>query len=167
LLPTPRLQSDTRFFKLIDQEKILVTREDIPGALVLDSEHVSSKHAFIWKNLDRWCVEDLESKNGTFLNGVKLDSNRLMELKNMDQLRFGEYVFTFVDEAFDSPEFAPIRNAAILDEVLNYTLRQNTYTKFFDCREAYESYLGKIGHETSIEEVNVVRRKLAEAFGIK
>jgi len=40
--------------------------------LVLDDEFASTRHARVSSRPDGWFVEDLGSRNGTFLNGVKL-----------------------------------------------------------------------------------------------
>ena len=43
-------------------------------------------------------VQDLNSTNGTFLNGLKLDSKKTYLLKNNDILKVGDLVFKFLDK---------------------------------------------------------------------
>lgn len=49
---------------------------------------VSRTHARIWLREDRWWIEDLGSKHGTWVNGVKLEYRR--QLNDGDVVRVGE-----------------------------------------------------------------------------
>lgn len=65
---------------------------------VLDDTSISKQHAcIIWKNY-QYYVKDLYSKNGTWLNSMKLDSTKIYRLLHKDVLRFASYSFTFYDE---------------------------------------------------------------------
>ena len=59
---------------------------------------LSRKHIhFIYKE-DGIQVQDLNSTNGTFLNGQKLDAEKTYLLKNNDILKIGDLVFKFMDK---------------------------------------------------------------------
>ncbi|MDE6475403.1 MAG: FHA domain-containing protein [Erysipelotrichaceae bacterium] len=65
---------------------------------VLEDTHISKQHAcIIWKNY-QYYVKDLYSKNGTWLNSMRLDSTKIYRLLHKDILRFASYSFTFYDE---------------------------------------------------------------------
>src|SRR5258708_1631697 len=51
---------------------------------------VSRVHARIRRNGDRFFVEDMESSNGTFINGTGLNKDESKLIKNGDELRLGE-----------------------------------------------------------------------------
>ena len=67
-------------------------------SLVLDDPKVSRHHARIVREGARFVVVDLNSSNGTFLNGVRIEKSAL----NMgDRLRLGDTEFAFVPEPDD------------------------------------------------------------------
>jgi pSer/pThr/pTyr-binding forkhead associated (FHA) protein len=50
------------------------------NTLVLEDDYASSKHACIYPTDDGWVVEDLNSTNGTFLDGAPLVGSAPMPL---------------------------------------------------------------------------------------
>jgi len=56
---------------------------------------VGKVHAEIISRDGRYFVKDLNSKNGTFVNGVRIAANTEYEIKNNDKITFAnsEYVF--------------------------------------------------------------------------
>jgi len=76
----------------IDQETIRVGRE--PGMdVVIDNPSVSRRHAEIRKEGEGWVLEDLESSNGTFLHGEKIQEPRTLEPG--DEIGFGKFSLVF------------------------------------------------------------------------
>src|SRR5262245_5874145 len=57
--------------------------------IVLDDNSVSRKHAEVRKGEVGWIVRDLESTNGTYVNGVRLGSGERL-LKPRDIVQFGK-----------------------------------------------------------------------------
>lgn len=51
--------------------------------------YVSRKHATVYKNEDNWYVKDLNSTNGTFVDGVRIVSELPFSLKNGCEISFG------------------------------------------------------------------------------
>ena len=62
------------------------------NALQIEDASVSSSHAEIFAENDRFFVRDLGSTNGTFLNGEKIEKSLLHE---GDELRFGSVITRF------------------------------------------------------------------------
>jgi pSer/pThr/pTyr-binding forkhead associated (FHA) protein len=60
--------------------------------LVIDSEEVSRQHARFLRVDDEYQVEDLGSRNGVYLNGLKVHSAVLRE---GDEVQFGDLVFAY------------------------------------------------------------------------
>ena len=73
-----------------------------PGSdIELQADSVSSGHAQLERTGAAWLLTDLESTNGTFVNGRRIDNT---ELKPGDRVRFGEVEVKFTD---DAPQPAP------------------------------------------------------------
>jgi len=70
----------------------------MPGEVdyISDNIAVGKIHGEIRKNEDKYYVVDLNSRNGTYLNGNKLNSNDLYEIKNDDTIVFANSEFTFL-----------------------------------------------------------------------
>ncbi len=61
--------------------------------VVLEDPNVSGRHAqFVWGR-DGWLVEDLNSSNGTYLNGQRLPPRKATPLRPGDAVRIDEFTF--------------------------------------------------------------------------
>ncbi|HKR63992.1 MAG TPA: FHA domain-containing protein [Thermoanaerobaculia bacterium] len=110
--PPPDITAPHR--KTISRKKTLVGSLTPDGALdsvypLLDSEYtigrtpdntialadgsVSSKHARVLRTSEGFVIEDLQSRNGTFVNGERVTEKRL--LADGDLLRLGKVILTF------------------------------------------------------------------------
>jgi phosphoserine phosphatase RsbU/P len=61
-----------RRYKLGDGEYVIGRRSDCQ--IFVPDMRVSRQHARLWRDGDGWTIEDLGSNNGTFINGVKLQT---------------------------------------------------------------------------------------------
>lgn len=68
---------------------------------VLGDDTVSSRHARLVFHHDHWWLEDLGSRNGTFLNGDALRAPAV--LTNQDRIRCGQVGFALQIEALPTP----------------------------------------------------------------
>lgn len=64
----------------------------------LDSNMVSRFHAQLVQKDNRVLLEDLESGNGSFLNGKQLEASKPAALKHGDRIKLGPIKFRFEDE---------------------------------------------------------------------
>lgn len=105
--PSPG-KSDQPYFKLVNRRDQLgfkveesypisdlttigrSTRNDI----ILRDPYISSEHALVRFSAGTYLLEDLESTNGTFVNGVKI--NGPVTLKNGDRISLSQVDFLFV-----------------------------------------------------------------------
>lgn len=80
-----------RRFELPDDEPQLIGRSS--EALVLNDRTISRRHAELTPDDGRWYINDLESSNGTFVNGVRVTARRM--LQPGDQIRAGSTLFVY------------------------------------------------------------------------
>ena len=93
----PQIESDPNkiygFHPVIDGKQYPLAKDIIQigksplGDIILPDGSVSSNHAVLKKDGDQWWLEDLQSTNGTFINGRFLKKPQL--LKSGDLLQFG------------------------------------------------------------------------------
>lgn len=69
---------------------LTIGRKD-DNSIIISDQHVSGNHAKITVRNDSLFIEDLNSTNGTYLNGNKI-SNK-MKLSNKDEIKIGTAVF--------------------------------------------------------------------------
>ena len=87
-------------FRLPDGEPQLIGRSS--EALPLSDTTVSRRHAELTPDESRWFLHDLESANGTFINGERIGPERV-ELAPGDQIRCGSTLMVFAFGADDAP----------------------------------------------------------------
>jgi DNA-binding winged helix-turn-helix (wHTH) protein len=86
------LLKDGKRLPLAPGENIL-GRESDGGGICIDSPTVSRRHARIWISTSNASLEDLDSKNGTYLRGQSVST--AVELKDGDEIRVGSVVLRF------------------------------------------------------------------------
>jgi predicted component of type VI protein secretion system len=99
----------------VSSEKFLVGRSD-SCQLRPKSESVSRKHCIIVIKDNRVLVQDLKSRNGTFVNDTRLPVDKAKVLKGGDELRVGKLKFEVVIEhglqGNKKPQVADVGDAA-------------------------------------------------------
>lgn len=93
-----------RKFELTTQLPQLIGRSS--EALPIGDTTVSRRHAELTPDGKQWFIRDLESQNGTWVNGVRIAGRQL--LKPGDQVRTGSTLFVF-GQSDDSDELDLIR----------------------------------------------------------
>lgn len=71
----------------IDQDEIIIGR-DSGNDVQIDNVAVSRKHTKIIRNQNHYLIEDLNSTNGTFVNGKKINKKFL---KEDDEISIGKH----------------------------------------------------------------------------
>jgi len=93
-------------------------------ALALPKSFVSARHAEIRWNDDGWQVKDLNSRNGTFVNGERLAPGEWRTLKAGDSACFGdvaEELWELTDDGRPAPMLVPLEGGspiAITDSLM-------------------------------------------------
>lgn len=68
----------------------------------LTERNVSRKHARLVRDKERWFLDDLQSYNGVFVNGVRIAGRQ--ELAHGDLVQLGDYRVELIDEALATRE---------------------------------------------------------------
>lgn len=75
-----------------------VTVGKLPGAceIVLQAQTVSRLHARLERRQEKYFLQDLNSRNGTFLNGERLDPQEIREFSGGDRIAFADIQYRAV-----------------------------------------------------------------------
>jgi pSer/pThr/pTyr-binding forkhead associated (FHA) protein len=73
---------------------MLVIGRGSAADLRIESDDVSRTHAQLQRVDDEYTIEDLDSRNGVFLNGLRVHA---AVLRDGDQLQLGDVVFTYTE----------------------------------------------------------------------
>lgn len=68
----------------------------------LTERNISRRHALLVRERDQWFLEDLQSYNGAFVNGVRIGGRQ--ELAHGDLVQLGDYRIELMDEALATRE---------------------------------------------------------------
>lgn len=81
---------------VLSKEVFRIGSLDEENDAVLHSPVVSRRHARITKSGDAYFIEDLNSRNGTYVNGKMLAYRETQKLQRMDIITFADVVYRFV-----------------------------------------------------------------------
>lgn len=81
--------------RVLDLEREVVIGRSVKSDVQIDGDLVSRQHCRIYPVGDRWYFQDLQSRNGTLLNGERSDGG---ELRNGDVLMIGYGKIEFAQE---------------------------------------------------------------------
>ena len=105
LIHTP--DGKTRTLQL-DLDRYTLGRSSANELCYADDAGLSRQHMVLEKNGETWSVQDLNSKNGTFVNGVRIEAAR--PLGATDRITAGHLTLEFAEK------MAPIANTVIFVE---------------------------------------------------
>lgn len=94
-----------RRYELPDDEPQLIGRSS--EALDTTDQTISRRHAELTPDSGKWYIRDLHSSNGTFVNGVRVTTERRL-LRPGDQIRTGATLFIFGEDT-EKPKRDSIR----------------------------------------------------------
>lgn len=119
--------SKGKSFQLPAHEPQLIGRSS--EALPIDDTAISRRHAELTPDEGTWYIRDLESQNGTYVNGTRIvDRTRL---RSGDQIRTGQTVFVFGQSGTNSPELVRIVGRSKLDASIERTLPSASLDRAF------------------------------------
>ena len=88
---------DKKNKKHIDFDKLPCTIGSLPGYadVVLDGKSVSRIHARLEREGDKVMLTDLNSTNGTFKNGLRMEPQETVQIEPGDEVRFGQICYCY------------------------------------------------------------------------
>ncbi len=80
---------------IISKNKFIIGRLDSMADYVMKGNTIGKLHAEIFLAEGSYHIRDLNSKNGTYINGVRIPSNKEWAIKSNDRIKFSdlEYIF--------------------------------------------------------------------------
>jgi pSer/pThr/pTyr-binding forkhead associated (FHA) protein len=100
LMASVKLQFEERVLKEWPADLMLTIGRLPDNDVVIDNPAVSSHHACIFRDGADWVIEDLDSKNGTFVNGKR---TARQVLQHGDVLLVGKHTLLFDQHAAGAP----------------------------------------------------------------
>jgi pSer/pThr/pTyr-binding forkhead associated (FHA) protein len=120
-MPTLTLVMDRTPIHVYEMQRPIIQIGRAEGMeIVIDNVSVSRRQAELRQDRHHWTVRDLESSNGTFLNGVRLTEPQ--RLKRGDEISFGKFSL-FFEREFDEP----LAEAMIVPEAATKAHPPGTY----------------------------------------
>jgi len=108
-------------FELPDHEPQLIGRSS--EALPIDDTTISRRHAELTPDAGAWYIRDLESQNGTYVNGTRIrDRTRL---RPGDQIRTGGTLIVFGTTESRDPEVIKLLKPDQIDAAIERTMVSN------------------------------------------
>src|SRR5579862_5300398 len=90
---------------MLETAELLIGREGhVAGPLALGDAEASRQHAAIVREDDGWLVADRGSRNGTFVDGVRIER---APLRDGSVIRVGKTLLLYVDAEVRSTDGAP------------------------------------------------------------
>lgn len=86
---------DGRVAVVLESDTLLIGKQKDEVDMVLEDESVSRIHARISIEEGMICLEDLNSTNGTFKNGLRLQPYEKRRIEENDEIRIGKRLFIF------------------------------------------------------------------------
>lgn len=83
---------------LIDKDRYLIgsSREYADGVITFNKA-ISRRHCMILKEMNDYYIVDIGSANGTYLNGVRINKNIKMKIKNGDIIKIANSEFRIIE----------------------------------------------------------------------
>ena len=84
-----------RILAKLDKTVLSIGKKKSESDLVLEDVSVSRVHARIWKEKDGMYLEDMNSTNGTFKNGLRMQPYEKKKLEEEDEIKIGKTILIY------------------------------------------------------------------------
>ncbi len=103
-------------FRLSAPAQVILGRSST-NDIAIRSERASRQHARVWSSPEGWMIEDLGSRNGTFVSGRRIDSPT--KLADGDKIEIAGYSLQFVHQiqSAEGPAASPLPAGATEDHL--------------------------------------------------
>lgn len=92
----------------LDGQLMIIGRSPEECQIIIQSNAVSRKHAQIHQEQSRYYIEDLNSRNGTEVNGKNIKGLGKVLLKDQDRIKICDFLFRFQDEQAPKASAMPV-----------------------------------------------------------
>lgn len=72
---------------------IIGKNQSIADYCIMDNQTVSRKHAVLYENDGNWYIDDMDSLNGTYVNGSRILPGQAVQLKDGDEIALSDEPF--------------------------------------------------------------------------
>jgi len=107
-----------RRYELPDHEPQLLGRSS--EALPISDNAISRRHAELTPDDGLWYIRDLQSQNGTYVNGVRLEARQ--RLRPGDQIRVGQSLFVFGQTDVRDPDIVSVVGKRVIEATIEKTM---------------------------------------------
>jgi adenylate cyclase len=118
----------------LNKSEVSIGRE-LKNDLILDDPRVSRTHAFARKTEDGIVLRDLESGNGTFVNGFRIPANVDFKLADNDQIKMGSCSLTYQKSDPLQTQFAPDSFREVLQKTPEQLVANSSLGEFSGTQE--------------------------------
>jgi phosphoserine phosphatase RsbU/P len=106
LLKSPEGASPNKNIPL-NADLMIIGRDENMCQIIIPHHAVSRKHAQIVRNGNQFFIEDLKSRNKTFVNSKEVPPPNRVPLKPDDRIKICDFLFRFHDERVEKPKELP------------------------------------------------------------
>jgi len=128
----------------------LILGRDASASVTLDHESVSRRHASIAVEGGRWCVRDLGSRHGTFVNDQRIESERPHAIEPGDTLVIGPWRWSV--EIVDGSDNGGTKSAGRADDRIAFRREARSGAETFATRPTI--FLRLLAGDASAREVS-------------
>lgn len=134
----------------------------------VDRYGVSRQHAIVMNMLDRYTIQDLNSTNGTWVNGRRLEAGKPYPLSSGSQVRLGHFTFYTYFRLRVIPEdivflYEEARGSALLRPILTSGYLVNVVSPYLqaltDLQKALDETRGQEPYQISVNTISASRRE--------
>lgn len=112
----------------VDHGVVTLGRE-LENSIVVDSDAVSRRHACVYGAETEWLFWDLESTNGSWLNGVRLNSGQIRLLRDGDVLQLADFPMRFVVVNKNEQDEDALRSKLVVFEDVKFSTEFPLFTE--------------------------------------
>lgn len=91
-------QSEGEELQMVESTEPIVIGRDSGCDVVIMNPHVSRSHAVVWAHNSAWYITDLQSANGTWLDGVRIEERGLRDRDTLSLDRDGPQLKISVED---------------------------------------------------------------------
>lgn len=134
---------------------IVLGRSRSSGQIAITDGQISANHCRIFFKEDRMEIEDLDSKNGTYLNGIRIEKS---EVFVGDEIRIGETIITINETLTDPLVLEILTFPGPFKDRIDYELKADFTGARIQNQLFLKEHKGEINPVYQAREINIRRK---------